>query len=53
MRDNLLARETYLSADNNIKKYISQNSKDKEEEPTSSSKAYFYKKPHLYAICSF
>ena len=27
MRDNLLARETYLSADNNIKKYISQNSK--------------------------
>ena len=51
MRDNLPAQGTYLSADNNIKKYISQN--DKKDEQTSSSEAYFYKKPHLYAICSF
>ena len=49
MRDNLLARETYLSADNNIKKYISQNSKDKEEQQSKPAAArLIFTRNHIF-----
>ena len=41
MHDNLLARETYLSADNNIKKYIRQNSKKTKKKSQPAARLIF------------
>ena len=48
MRDNLLARETYLSADNNIKKYISQNSKKTKKKSQIAAVRLIFTRNHIF-----
>lgn len=48
MRDNLLARETYLSADNNIKKYISQNSKKTKKTSQPAAARLIFTRNHIF-----